>query len=137
MTEPRVIHVTEGEPTVVLDPAIAAVIAAEIATFPPADPGTQRYFYCDDGDISYTVVARDLDHARELLLASGMEATNPDTGDSFPWKDATWLEWGEYTAPERIAKIRVHDDDRRGSGPDGKGWPIDTFRPGDWFCSEW
>ena len=118
--------------SVVVDPDLMAAMPS----YPPAEPGTQRYFECEDGGISYTIVARDMDHAKAIMQESGAEAYDEDTGNSVPWSTATWLEWREL-GPEAVARIRVCHDDHRGTAPDGKGWPLDTYRPGEWCCSEW
>jgi hypothetical protein len=88
-----------------------------------------RYFKADDGGMDYTIVARDLDHANEILRASGLEFCNDD-GDSVPFDQAKFT-WREYSA-KRAAKIRCFVDDG-GAGP----YPLNTFGPGEWFCSEY
>ncbi len=111
----------DSEPSVIVDPALVPAPR-------PIVPGC-RYFQADDGGVDYTIVARDLDHAKELLRASGVEFTNDD-GDSVPFDSAT-LAWIELSAA-RAAKLRVFEDDG-GKGP----WPLNTFAIGEWFCSEY
>jgi hypothetical protein len=117
----------ETSDTVMIDPALTAAMP----TYPAAEPGTQRYFEADDGDCQYTIVARDRAHAEQILRDSGIEFGDP----SVPFDQAE-IEWTEIVG-ERAATIRVRDDDNRGTMLDGHGWPLDTFRPGDWFSSEW
>jgi hypothetical protein len=100
-------------------------------TAPATANTTKRYFAMSDGDLDYTIVANDLEHAKQIVRASGVEFHDP----SVPF-DKAELEWKEIDAG-RAADIRVRDDDQRGAGPDGNGWPLTTFEPGDWFCSEW
>lgn len=97
---------------------------------PPRPIGTSPrvYFRVDDGGVDYTIVATDRAHAERLLRESGCEFCNDD-GDNVPFDQAV-LEWTEISA-ERAAQIRVYEDDGR-TGP----FPLNTFEPGDWFCSE-
>jgi hypothetical protein len=117
----RGVHVcTFDEPGVVVEPALVPAPR-------PVVSGC-RYFNADDGGLDYTIVATDLEHAKSILRASGLEFCN-DAGDSVPYDQAEFT-WHEYTA-ERAAKIRCYEDD--GSiGP----WPLNTFALGEWFCSE-
>jgi hypothetical protein len=114
MTEPE----KTAAPTIVVDPALTD------ARYPVIEGN--RYFGADDGDVDYTIVARDLDHAKEILRASGMEFGDPSL--PFDQADLTWHE----VSRERAARIRVHDDDRRGGVH-----ALDTYPAGEWCCSEW
>jgi hypothetical protein len=54
----------------------------------------KRFFHADDGGASYCLVARDLDHAKQLLRDAGVEFTSDD-GFSYPIDapevaDAAW-----------------------------------------------
>lgn len=115
----RVVHVcTFDEPSVVVEPTLV----------PPPRPVVLgcRYFKADDGGTDYTIVATDLEHAKSILRASGLEFNDP----SVPFDDAE-IEWHEISA-ERAAQFKCYEDD--GSiGP----WPLDTFAAGNWFCSEY
>ena len=109
------------EPSVIVEPAL-------VPPPRPVVPGC-RYFNADDGDVDYTIVATDLEHAKSILRASGIQFYDEDTGKGVPYDDAR-LTWIEYSA-ERAAKITCYEDD--GSiGP----WPLNTFALGEWFCSE-
>lgn len=89
----------------------------------------RRFFKLGDGGAYYWFVARDQDHAREILRAHGVELTKPD-GYSAPVDDpALDLEWTELTAA-RAAEIRTHDEDNI-------TMPLADRKMGDWFCSEW
>jgi hypothetical protein len=107
--------------TVVVDPSLS---------IPPRPVGTtpRVYFRVDDGGATYTVVSRDRAHAEQILRESGAEFGTED-GSSVPYDQAK-LEWKEISA-ERAAEIKVYEDD----GSSGT-FPLNTFEPGDWFCSE-
>lgn len=108
------------------DPAIVAASTRPPGTTP------RMYFSVDDGDISYTIVATDRAHAESLLRKAGVEFYNEETGLGVSFDQAPWLDWSEISA-ERAAEIKVHDDeDSRHAGP----YPLNTYEPGDWFCSE-
>jgi hypothetical protein len=93
---------------------------------------TKRYFTVDDGGCDYTIVARDVEHAKQIMRDSGVEFTKED-GDSAPVDDPAFdsLEWVELLG-ERLYKIRVHQDDNA-SGPTV---PLIDCNLGDWFSSE-
>lgn len=129
----RVIHVMELDPDqVAAEQAKVEVDPALVLPERPPSTTPRVYFAVDDGDISYTIVARDRAHAEELLRKAGVEFYDEDTGRGVQFDQATWLEWREIT-PERAAQIKVYDDeDKRHAGP----YPLNTYEPGDWFCSE-
>ena len=76
-----------------------------------------RYFNADDS--VYTVVARDLDDAKRILVSEGAIDAPADG-----------VQWSEVSA-ERAATIGVYLDD----GSDGPH-PLNTMSLGDWFTSE-
>lgn len=86
-----------------------------------------RYFHFDDGGVTYTVVATDLEHARKILRDSGTEFNTYD-GDVCSFDDAklTVVEW----TLEKASTVLMNDEDRGGKHL------LHTYGPGDWFCSE-
>jgi hypothetical protein len=93
---------------------------------------TKRYFGVDDGGASYWIVARDLDHAKQLLLDAGVDFTDDD-GDTAAINDPRFasLEWEEIS-PERASQVMCWSEDGR-----GKYQPLAEYEIGDWFCSEY
>jgi hypothetical protein len=92
----------------------------------------KRFFHADDGGASYYLVARDLDHARQLLRDAGVEFTSDD-GDSYPIDapevaSATWREISAQDAARR--RVRLGDD---GAPPESV---LAACALGDWFTSE-
>ncbi len=87
-----------------------------------------RFFECDDDDeVTYTIVAIDLDHAKNVIRKAGIEFGSP----SQPLDRAVGLTWRELSK-ERVARmLRCHTDDERGV------IPLAQARIGEWFCSEW
>lgn len=95
----------------------------------------KRFFYADDDDSDYWFVARDLDHAKEILRKTGIEFGYP----SVSLDEATAagdLTWGEVDLA-RASTIRCNttDDDR------GRGFYLESTRQSDrsvyivWACS--
>jgi hypothetical protein len=81
----------------------------------------------DDGHIQYSLVARDVEHVKELFRAAGTLFGPYEVGVDA----ATTLEWSELTHQEAALKTRCHTEDDRGVIA-----PADA-NIGDWFCSEW
>jgi len=93
---------------------------------------TKRFFYVGDGGASYYLVARDLDHAKQLLRDSGIEFTD-EGGDSWPIDapEVAFVEWREISAQDAAT--------RRVWLGDGGGAPeaaLAACEVGDWFTSE-
>ena len=105
---------------------------AEVASWPAWKRG-DRYFRGDNDGCTYTVVALDLEDAKDILRNAGITFIGLDASgnknDGLPFEQAT-IEWREET-PERAAEIRVFDDEHSESRP------LNTFKPGDWFSSEY
>jgi len=91
----------------------------------------RKYIAVDDGGCEYVIVARDIEHAKQILREHSVEFTKED-GDSAPMDDPAFagLEWCELGA-ERAARIKVHTDDGRGIVS------LSDCQIGDFFCSEW
>ena len=92
----------------------------------------KRFFSADDGGASYWLVARDLDHAKQLLRDAGVEFTSED-GDSYPIDapevaDAVWREVSAQDAAKK--RVRLGDD---GAPPESV---LAACELGDWFTSE-
>lgn len=92
----------------------------------------KRFFTVDDGGATYTFVARDLEHCKQMLRDVGAELTKED-GDSAGIDDPAFadLEWIEHTQDE-ASRIKCHPDD--GGKP---SQPLPTYELGAWFCSEY
>lgn len=92
----------------------------------------KRYFHVDDGGASYYLVARDLDHAKQLLRDSGVEFCDED-GDSHPIDapEVAAVAWREISA-ESAGKRRVWLGDS-GAAPAAM---LSECEVGDWFTSE-
>lgn len=92
----------------------------------------KRFFTVDDGGASYTFVARDVEHCKQLLRDVGAEFTKED-GDSAPVDDPAFadLDWQEHTQDDAKC-IRCHPDD--GGKP---AQPLTTYELGTWFSSEY
>ena len=92
----------------------------------------KRYFHVDDGGASYYLVARDLDHAKQILRECGMELTAED-GDTYPIDapEVAGVEWREIS-PQDAARRRVWLGDD-GAGPQSV---LAACAIGDWFTSE-
>lgn len=92
----------------------------------------KRFFHVDDGGASYSLVARDIGHAKQLLRDSGVEFT-ADDGASYPIDapqvaDVEWLEMSSQDAAKK--RVCLGDD---GTPPQSVLAACDV---GDWFTSE-
>jgi hypothetical protein len=92
----------------------------------------KRFFHVDDGGASYYIVARDLEHAKQLLRDSCVEFT-ADDGDSYPIDapEVAGIEWREFSAQDAAKKRVWLGDD--GSPPQSV---LAACAVGDWFTSE-
>ena len=92
----------------------------------------KRFFHADDGGASYYLVARDLDHAKQLLRDSGVEFTAED-GFSYPIDapEVAEVEWREVSAQAAARKRVMLGDD--GTPPQSV---LAACAIGDWFTSE-
>jgi hypothetical protein len=91
----------------------------------------KRFFDMDDGDVSYTVVANDLEHAEQIMRDAGIEFLDP----SVPYDEARAsgaFDWSEMST-EQVARTRVHRCEAGQPDP----VPLVDCEIGDWFCSEW
>lgn len=79
----------------------------------------------DDSGVVYTVVARDLEHAKSVLRESGAEFGDPS--HSFDDVPFSWIE----VSAEMAAAIKCNRDDGNPS------LPLIDCDLGEWFCSEW
>lgn len=78
------------------------------------------YFQAYDNGCTYSIVARDMEHARRILTTSGAELCDgPDP-----------VEWSEMSHAA-AAMRRIHDEDAPGLDQ-----RLTDFEPGDWFSSE-
>jgi hypothetical protein len=92
----------------------------------------KRFFHVDDGGASYCLVARDLEHAKQLLRDAGVEFTS-EAGDSYPIDapevaDAVWREISAQDAARK--RVWLGDD---GAPPE---LVLAACAVGDWFTSE-
>jgi hypothetical protein len=93
----------------------------------------KRFFHVDDGGASYSLVARDLDHAKQLLRDAGVEFTSYD-GYSYPI-DAPQVAgavWREISAQDAEKKHVWLGDN--GAPPQAV---LAACEIGDWFSSEY
>ncbi len=95
------------------------------------DVSDKRFFHVDDGGDSYYLVARDLDHARQLLRDSGVEFSAED-GNSYPIdaQEVVGVEWREISAQDAARKRVWLGDD--GTPPQSV---LANCAIGDWFSS--
>ena len=93
---------------------------------------TKHFFHVDDGGASYYLVARDLDHAKQLLRDSGVEFCDED-GESHPIDapEVAVVAWREISL-EDAARRRVWLGDS-GGAPEAR---LSACEVGDWFTSE-
>lgn len=92
----------------------------------------KRFFHVDDGGASYYLVARDLEHAKQLLHDSGVEFTADDGASySIDAAEVAGVEWREISAPD-AAKKRVWLGDS-GAPPQSI---LSACEVGDWFTTE-
>jgi hypothetical protein len=94
---------------------------------------TKRFFAVDDGGVSYYIVSRDLEHAKQLLREVGVEFASED-GWSHPIDapEVASIEWKEMSA-EVAAQKRVWLGDG-GTAPQAI---LAACEIGDWFSSEY
>lgn len=96
----------------------------------PAEPG-RRYFSVDFDSVSYTVVARDEAHVKELI--PGIFDTH--TGGA-EYQDRSYAETvadsGAPEITETTGDTTIWCDER-----DGLQHPINTYPLGTWACSEY
>ena len=92
----------------------------------------KRFFHVDDGGASYYLVAKDLEHAKQLLRDSGVEFTAED-GFSYPIDavEVAEVEWREISAQDAARKRVMLGDD--GTPPQSV---LSACNLGDWFTSE-
>jgi len=92
----------------------------------------KRFFVVDDGGASYYLVARDLDHAKQLLRDAGVELTT-DGGDAYPIDapEVAGVEWREISAQDATRR-RVWLGDA-GAPPQSV---LAACEVGDWFTTE-
>lgn len=92
----------------------------------------KRFYTMDDGGASYSFVARDVDHCKQLLRDVGVVLTKDD-GDEGSIDDPEFadLEWRELTQ-EEATRLKCHPDD--GGKP---AQPLTTYELGAWFCSDY
>jgi len=89
---------------------------------------SKRFFDVEDGGASYTIVALDLEHAKQILRDHGVEFTKDD-GNTAPIDDSAFadLEWCERSPEGR--HVFLDDGCNRIALADA------TL--GDFFCSEY
>lgn len=106
--------------TIVVDPALLPA--------PAQASGPKRFFELDDdGCIFYFIVARDLDHAKDLMR----ESKSLFGPDEVRFDEATTLTWTEMAVADVAKKTRCHTQDDRGT------IPLADANVGEWFCTEW
>ncbi|MGE5803370.1 MAG: hypothetical protein ACM358_14080 [Gemmatimonadota bacterium] len=91
----------------------------------------KRFFDLDDGDVSYTVVARDPEHAEQIMRDAGIEFLDPSRSYDEA-KASGAFAWSEMSA-EQVASTKVHRCEAGQRDP----VPLADCDIGDWFCSEW
>ncbi len=111
-----------------------SVIIEDPDLVPPVRRSTdpaRRFFHLDDeGNVSWWIVATDVEHAKRILREMGAEF-----GQDGVFLDEAerqgLVEWEEMDA-ERVARVlRCHRDE------DGDTRPLADCEMGDSFCSEW
>jgi hypothetical protein len=96
------------------------------------DPINKHFFSVDDGGARYCLVARDLEHAKQLLRDAGVEFT-ADDGDSYPIDapEVADVEWREITSQDAARRRVLLGLD--GADPQSV---LAACEIGDWFTSE-
>jgi len=92
---------------------------------------TKRFFDLDDGYVDYTVVARDLEHAEQIMRDAGIEFLDPSVSYDEA-KASGAFDWSEMPN-EQVARTKVHRCEAGRPDP----VPLADCDIGDWFCSEW
>ncbi len=88
----------------------------------------KRFFRIDDdGHVEYFVVARDLDHAKEIVGKAGFEYGQ----EGVTFDKATALTWTEMSPTQVASRARCYTEDHRGM------IPLTDAVIGDIFCTEW
>lgn len=92
----------------------------------------KKFFTVDDGGARYCLVARDLEHAKQLLRDTGVEFT-ADDGYSYPIDapEVAEVVWSEISAQDAARKRVWLGDD--GTPPQSV---LAACQIGDWFSSE-
>lgn len=109
-------------------------VVVEVASPATSAPPVPKFFQCGDDAVYYIVVALDMEGAKHVLRAAGVEFGDP----SVPLDQAEDLTWKEIPAA-RAASIRCDTgDDDRVSPPHIPGLiPLIECDLGEYFCSEW
>jgi hypothetical protein len=96
------------------------------------DASDKRFFHVDDGGASFFLVARDLEHAKQLLRDAGVEFTS-EAGDSYPIDapEVATAVWREISLQDAENKYVWLGDN--GGAPRAALAACDL---GDWFTSE-
>lgn len=90
----------------------------------------KRFFNLEDDHANYVVVARDLEHAEQIMRETGIEFSYPSV--SYDEAKASGVfDWSEMS-DERVASTRVHRQEAEHPDP----VPLAASDVGDWFCSE-
>lgn len=117
-----------------LDPSDAFRIAEELhACAVHASASTGRFFVADSDGVTYSFVARDLDHCREILVRHGVVFYAADGSETNDVERAA-IEWTELTPDQ--ASLRMTSDDGQAIAS-LRRLPLSQRALGDWFCSEY
>lgn len=94
----------------------------------------KKFFEVDDGSgVDYTIVARDVEHAKEILRSHGVEFTKEDGySASIDHPEFASLEWRELLLEQAEVKMTIED-----GGNQPYRAPLSQRRLGDFYCSEW
>jgi hypothetical protein len=97
-----------------------------------SDDADKKFFQCEDGDggATYSVVARDLEHALKILRDADVHFDS-DYGRPADLGAGSLLIWTEIDA-ERAAQISIYDESQPTVVRN-----LAQFAIGDWFCSEY
>lgn len=118
----------EIDPSLVSTPCVNEWRSAKAMFVDPIEPG-RRYFSVELDCVSYTVVARDEDHLREIMPAvyAAQYGGEPDR----TYEEAL-AEYGGLGIAEIEGTTTIWDD-----GRDGLQHPINTYALGMWASSEY